>query len=285
MKSADRVNLEASAVAPDLAPTADQVEAARLLLKVSQIGAQAGVWIGHDGSSRLADFTKFYVAATSGAGPKNERTIPEWLVEMCMVTEAVTPTADIKATVQKLIDWHCAVDRAAPQQEPVAWRSYYLSHPETTQVLHREKPTWLNPGMYACEPLYALPGAAGATAPAPGWLREDVMAVYNGCGFSDRLSAWLKQKAEGVTRAAGAERSGSQPEVAVETIARLKLALAGFHKNPDECLGDGTGACVSHMAYEEIVATIKAAGWMWNDEAEKWEPGADSGGSQQGSDK
>lgn len=40
---------------------------------------------------------------------------------------------------------------------------------------------------------------------------------------------------------------------------RFRLALDGYKKNPDECLGDGTGVCVSHMAYEEVRARLDQA--------------------------
>jgi len=42
--------------------------------------------------------------------------VPEWLVEMCMATESVTPTTDIRATVEALINWHVSVDRSAAQE-------------------------------------------------------------------------------------------------------------------------------------------------------------------------
>lgn len=58
---------------------------------------------------------------------------------------------------------------------------------------------------------------------------------------------------------------------AADEIERLKKALAAYGKNPDECKGPD-GACVSHMAYEELTAQIRAAGWQWDDCAESWVP-------------
>lgn len=57
---------------------------------------------------------------------------PQWLVELCMVTEAVTPTADLRATVKELIDWHVnwALYNAAhpPQPEPVKVPAGWIVH-------------------------------------------------------------------------------------------------------------------------------------------------------------
>ena len=45
---------------------------------------------------------------------------------------------------------------------------------------------------------------------------------------------------------------------AADEIERLTLALNGYGKHPEECTGaDGEGACVSHMAYEELRESLR----------------------------
>src|SRR5688500_16106324 len=54
-------------------------------------------------------------------------------------------------------------------------------------------------------------------------------------------------------------------------VQRLKAALKRYSENPDEC-ADKEYPCASHMAYEDMKATIVAAGWDYDEERDVWCP-------------
>lgn len=61
------------------------------------------------------------------------------------------------------------------------------------------------------------------------------------------------------------------PVVPPPEVVRLTLALRGYGKNPEECNPpDGSGACASHMAYNELTEFLKAEGYVYDDEKETY---------------